>query len=64
MYTYAKLFKYMSGAPALMPSMINKKPLKALNFGVFILGIITTTKAAVLVIVMRAKNKFLAKKTG
>ena len=60
MFTYAKLFKYMSGAAALIPSMINKKPLKALNLGVFILGIITTTKAAVLVIVIRAKNKFLA----
>jgi hypothetical protein len=54
----------MSGAPELMPSMINKNPLKALNWGEFMLGIITTTKAEQLEIVMRAKKKFLAGKTG
>jgi hypothetical protein len=63
-FTYAKLFKYISGAAALIPSIMKRKPLNALNLGWFMEGIMVTIKAAVQLEVIRPKNIFLTQKTG
>ena len=58
--TYAKLPMYTIGAAALRPSIMNMKPLTGLHCLVAKIGHIQKTNADMLVVVMRAKKKFLA----
>jgi hypothetical protein len=54
----------MKGKPALRPKIININPLKALHFGLFIKGIIVTTKQDSDVTVIMLKNSCLVHLTG
>lgn len=58
------MFRYISGAAALIPRMMKRKPLNALYLGWFIDGIMVTMKAAVQVDVIKPRKRFLAQKTG
>jgi hypothetical protein len=51
---------YTIGAAALRPSIMNMKPLTGLHCLVAKIGHIQKTNADMLVVVMRAKKKFLA----